>query len=90
MVIIANKNIKELRGEVISSKMNKTVVVAVKSVRLHPLYQKRFVKTKKYYVHDEENRAKAGDLVVIRQARPVSKLKRRTLLAIEKAAALED
>jgi len=90
MVIIGNKNIKELKGTVVSEKMDKTIVVAVRTVRLHPLYKKRFLKIKKYYVHDENSSAKQGDHVVIRQSRPISKLKRRVLVKVEKSAMAEE
>jgi small subunit ribosomal protein S17 len=74
MTIIGQKNIKELIGEVVSDKMLKTRVVMVKSVKVHPLYKKRFVVRKKYYAHDETNAAKLGDSVKIRAIPPLSKL----------------
>lgn len=80
MVIIWTKNIKELEGLVVSDKMNKTRVVEVRSVKVHPLYKKRFIVKKKYYAHDEANVTKAGDTVVIRESRPMSRLKRRVVV----------
>ena len=56
--------------------MDKTRVVLVKSVKVHPLYKKRFIVRKKYYAHDEQNTSKIGDMVKIREANPTSKLKR--------------
>jgi small subunit ribosomal protein S17 len=53
MAIFGDKNIKELTGVVLSAKMEKTVVVSVERVKLHPLYQKRYVVRKKYYAHDD-------------------------------------
>ena len=53
MAVLGDKNIKELTGIVLSNKMNKTVVVSVERVKLHPLYQKRYVVKKKYYAHDD-------------------------------------
>ena len=82
MTIIGDKNIKELIGEVVSDKMLKTRVVLVKSVKVHPLYKKRFVVKKKYYAHDESNISKVGDTVKIRSIKPMSKLKR--WLVVEK------
>lgn len=76
MAVIWTKNIKEFVGEVISDKTDKTRVVLVKSVKVHPLYKKRFIVRKKYYVHDEENVSKLGDKIKIREASPISKLKR--------------
>jgi small subunit ribosomal protein S17 len=60
--------------------MNKTRVVEVRSVKVHPLYKKRFIVKKKYYAHDEANVTKAGDTVVIRESRPMSRLKRRVVV----------
>ena len=82
MTIIGDKNIKELIGEVVSDKMLKTRVVLVKSVKVHPLYKKRFGVKKKYYAHDENNVSKVGDTVKIRSMKPMSKLKR--WLVVEK------
>ena len=82
MTIIGDKNIKELIWEVVSDKMLKTRVVLVKSVKVHPLYKKRFVVKKKYYAHDENNLSKVGDTVKIRSTKPMSKLKR--WLVVEK------
>ena len=70
------KNIKELSGIVISAKADKTLVVEVKRVTMHPIYKKRFTVRKKYYVHDENNASKEGDTVSFLQTRPMSKLKR--------------
>lgn len=84
MVIIWDKNIKELVGKVVSDKMQKSLVVVVERVKSHPLYKKRFVVRKKYYVHDENETAKIGDTVRIRESKPISKLKRWTLIDIIK------
>ena len=63
-------------GRVVSDKMDKTVVVAVDSVRRHPLYHKRITRTSKFMAHDEQNTCKPGDLVRIEETRPLSKNKR--------------
>jgi small subunit ribosomal protein S17 len=63
-------------GRVVSDKMDKTVVVAVDSVRRHPLYRKRVTRTSKFFAHDERNLCKPGDLVRIEETRPLSKRKR--------------
>lgn len=76
MVIINWKSIKELTGKVVSSKGQKTITVAVDRVKMHPLYKKRYTVTKKYYAHDEDNTALEGDIVTIRETRPISKTKR--------------
>jgi len=67
---------KEFVGKVVSDKMDKTVVVSVERQLPHPLYGKRIKKTSKFYAHDPENKCKVGDIVRIRESRPLSKLKR--------------
>jgi len=76
------KHIKEFVGKVVSDKMDKTVVVAVERKFPHPLYKKMVKKTKKFYAHDENNQAKVGDIVRIRESRPLSKLKRWVVVEI--------
>ena len=63
-------------GEVVSDKMDKTVVVAVETLRYHPLYKKAIRHTKKYKAHDENNTCRIGDKVKILETRPLSKEKR--------------
>ncbi len=63
-------------GRVVSDKMEKTVVVAVDSVRRHPLYHKRVTRTSKFFAHDERNLCQPGDIVRIEETRPLSKRKR--------------
>lgn len=67
---------KKLSGIVVSDKMQKTVVVEVKRVVLHPKYKKRYTVSKKYKAHDENNEYKIGDKVIIEESRPYSKEKR--------------
>lgn len=75
-----------LRGNVVSNKMDKTIVVEVTTLKSHPVYRKRFKSSKKYYAHDEQNQCGVGDIVTISETRPTSKLKRwRLLEVIEKA-----
>ena len=69
------KNIRDLTGVVLSAKADKTLVVEVKRVTMHPIYKKRFTLKKKYYVHDELNTYKAGETVTFLQTRKISKLK---------------
>jgi len=75
-----------LMGTVISSAMNKTVVVEVVSLKAHPVYKKRYRTTKKYYVHDEENQCNQGDRITIAETRPLSKTKRWRVLDIVQRA----
>jgi small subunit ribosomal protein S17 len=69
-------NRKERVGDVISSKMNKTIVVEVERRFPHPRFKKIVTAYKKLYAHDEKNEAKAGDRVRIVETRPLSKTKR--------------
>lgn len=64
------------KGKVISDKMNKTIVVAVESFKTHPRYIKKYKSTKKYKIHDPENKAKIGDMVEFVECKPVSKDKK--------------
>ena len=63
-------------GVVVSDKMDKTVVVAVERITRHRLYGRTLRRTKRYPAHDEENRCKIGDRVLIAESRPLSKTKR--------------
>ena len=69
-------------GEVISSSMNKTIVVRTVTRVPHPKFGKIVKQQKKFYAHDEENKAKNGDTVRIMETRPLSKLKRWRLVEI--------
>ena len=67
---------KTLIGEVVSTKMAKTIVVEVTRRVPHPMYKRIVTKRKKFYAHDEQETAKVGDVVRIIECRPMSKLKR--------------
>lgn len=78
-----NRNLrKERTGAVVSNKMEKTIVVAVKRKVKHPIYGKFVNKTTKFVAHDEENTCKEGDLVRIMETRPLSKRKNWRLVEI--------
>ncbi len=64
-----------LQGVVVTAGGDKTVIVRVERRVMHPMYKKFIRRSKKYAVHDEENRFNAGDKVTIREARPFSKRK---------------
>ena len=64
--------IRKLQGTVVSDKMDKTVVVAVKTTKELPLYRKKFKVTTKFKAHDEANELKTGDLVEITETRKLS------------------
>jgi len=73
-------------GRVVSNRMQKTIVVAVKRSLKHPVYQKTIKRTSKLYAHDEKNECQIGDLVEVMETRPLSRLKRwRLLKVVEKA-----
>ncbi|MEK7523454.1 MAG: 30S ribosomal protein S17 [Patescibacteria group bacterium] len=67
-------------GTVMSNKMEKTLVVKVTSKRAHPKYKKLVSSSKKFYAHDPENKYQVGDKVTIYETRPLSKLKRWTVV----------
>ncbi len=70
------KKRRELRGVVVSDKMQDTVVVAVTRFVKHPKYRKFIKRVKKFHAHNPENKVKAGDKVTIRECKPISKTKR--------------
>jgi len=67
---------KQLKGIIISDKMNKTVVVIVERIVQDPKYKKRYKAHKKYKAHDEKEEYKIGDKVIIQECRPISKDKK--------------
>ena len=73
---------KERVGEVVSDKMNKTIVVRVKRRFRHPRFKKVVTAYSKFYAHDEKNEAKVGDRVRIQETRPLSKTKSWRLVEI--------
>jgi small subunit ribosomal protein S17 len=79
---------KELIGYVVSTKMQKTIVVEVKSQKAHPMYRRVVKSSKKFYAHDENNTCHVGDVVRIQETRPLSKLKRWQLKDVVRRAAL--
>lgn len=68
------------KGTVISAKMDNTITVEVQTYKIHPKYKKNYRVTTKFYAHDEWNTCKEWDNVVIKESRPLSKLKRWVLL----------
>ncbi len=67
------KIIRKFKGEVISDKMDKTIVVRVDSLKVHPKYNKSYKTSKNYKVHDEENKHKVGEVIEFVECRPMSK-----------------
>lgn len=80
------RNKKTLQGTVVSNKMDKTVVVAIKRSSQHPLYKKIQRTTKRYKAHDPRNECQIGDMVNIMECRPLSKEKNfRVVQIVERA-----
>ena len=77
---------KTRTGRVVSDKMQKTIVVSIERRFAHPVYGKMMTRSKNIKAHDEENSAKAGDLVRIAETRPLSKDKRWRLVEIVERA----
>jgi small subunit ribosomal protein S17 len=75
-----------LQGVVVSDKQDKTIVVRVERRFTHPVMKKTVRSSKKYYAHDEKNEYSTGDLVWIEEHRPISKLKRWTVVQGDKKA----
>src|SRR6185503_11102772 len=79
---------RQLTGTVTSDKTDKTIVISVRERRTHPIYKKQYTVNTKFMAHDEKNQAKVGDLVIIKETRPISARKRFALdKIIEKAGA---
>jgi len=74
-------------GRVVSNKMDKTIVVVVESLKKHRIYKRTYKQTKRFHAHDEQNVCQVGDLVRIEESRPISKLKRWSLVEIVKTSA---
>ena len=75
-------------GQVVSTKMQKTIVVEIEMRKAHPKYKRVLKSNKKFYAHDEQNSARVGDMVRIRETRPLSKLKRWSLEEIIRRSSL--
>jgi small subunit ribosomal protein S17 len=71
---------RQLQGVVVSDKQAKTVVVRVDRRFTHPIYKKTIRRSKNYHAHDENNQFKPGDTVWIEESKPISKLKRWTVV----------
>ena len=82
------KHKNEKVGEVVSTKMQKTIVIEVTRKFSHPLYTRVMSRDKRFYAHDEKKEAHVGDVVRIEETRPLSKLKRWRLLEIVRRSAL--
>ena len=79
---------QEFVGKVISASNDKTITVLVETHKMHAKYGKRVKYSKKYAAHDEENKAKVGDIVKVVETRPLSKTKRFSLVEIVEEAVI--
>lgn len=79
-------NRKQYQGKVVSTKMDKTIVVALERLMMHPLYKKSVRTTKRVKSHDEKNECSPGDVVRIEETRPLSREKRYRLVEIVEKA----
>jgi small subunit ribosomal protein S17 len=79
---------KVVIGQVVSTKMAKTIVVEATRQKAHPLYRRVVKRSKKFYAHDENKLANVGDFVKIEETRPLSRLKRWRLMEVVKKTAL--
>jgi small subunit ribosomal protein S17 len=77
---------QERQGTVVSAAMDKTIVVRVDTVKIHPRYKKVIRRSTKFHAHDEQNEAKVGDVVLIVETRPLSRMKRWRLQKVVQAA----
>jgi small subunit ribosomal protein S17 len=80
---------RTLIGKVVSDKMEKTIVVSVEGTKEHPIYKKKYTVSTKFSAHDENNKAKEGDMVKIEESRPLSRNKRWNLVKVLTAKDLE-
>lgn len=83
-----NDKIFTLQGRVVSAKMEKSIVVAIERFVKHPIYGKFIKRTTKLHVHDVNNASNTGDIVAIRECRPISKTKSWTLVRVLETANL--
>ena len=84
---MSEQTVRTLTGKVVSDKMEKSIVVLIERRVQHPLYGKLIRRSTKLHAHDENNTAKTGDVVTIKESRPVSKTKSWTLVEVIEAAA---
>ena len=84
---MSEQTVRTLTGRVVSDKMEKSIVVLIERRVQHPLYGKLIRRSTKLHAHDENNVAKTGDVVTIKESRPISKTKAWALVEVVEAAA---
>ena len=77
-----DKKLRTIQGKVVSNKMDKSIVVLTERRVKHPIYGKFMNKSSKIHAHDEDNKCTIGDLVTIKECRPISKTKSWTLVEV--------
>ena len=85
----AEKRGRILSGKVVSNKMDKSITVLVERRVKHPVYGKYVTKSSKLHAHDEKNECQTGDVVTVKEVRPISKTKTWALVSIDERAAQE-
>jgi small subunit ribosomal protein S17 len=83
----AEKRARMISGKVVSNKMNKSITVLVERRVRHPVYGKYLTKSSKVHAHDENNECNPGDVVTVKEVRPISKTKTWALVSIDEKAA---
>lgn len=81
---------KSIVGRVVSDKADKTIVLSATVRKTHPIYKKQYSRTTKYIAHDEKNEAKVGDIVEVKEVKPISKRKSLTLVKIVEQAKISE
>ena len=79
----SSKTVRTLTGRVVSDKMDKTISVVIERRVKHPVYGKYITRTSKAHAHDENNECRIGDLVTVRETRPISRSKSWSLVRID-------
>jgi small subunit ribosomal protein S17 len=77
-----SEKMRTIQGRVVSDKMDKTRVIRIETIKLHPIFRKSMKRTRRLKIHDEHNVSKEGDLVLAVETRPLSREKRHRLLKV--------
>ena len=79
----SSKSVRTMTGRVVSDSMNKTITILIERRVKHPMYGKYLTRSSKVHAHDETNECRVGDLVTVRETRPISRTKTWTLVSID-------
>jgi small subunit ribosomal protein S17 len=79
----SSNSVRTISGRVVSDKMDKTITVLIERRVKHPMYGKYLTRSSKVHAHDEQNQCRVGDLVTVRETRPLSRTKTWTLVSID-------